>query len=240
MQVPGRLITRDHRQVSSANARNAVIGVWSTTERKRLGVVRRRHGRQVRAHWVQVSRLGNPLVNEVVIPLGKKDQFNRTQPQDDARLYGRYVVKPELAHLMNVLFNLGVKETGRTDIVTALLTGVPGVTQISRKPAAADTLKINLGVPPTTADKVSRFGVIGGDNAGFPNGRRLGDDVVDIELRVIGGFLLPPDQGGKKLPLGDGVDQNDKPFLNTFPYVAPPRAGLDSEIKRNEPGHSPT
>jgi hypothetical protein len=198
------------------------------------------NGKGSKGGYVQVSRLGNPLVNEVVIPLGQKDRFNRTQPQNDAANYGKFVVNPELAKLMNALFDLGVKETNRTDIVTALLTGVPGVTQISKKPAAADTLKVNLGVPPTTADKVSRFGVIGGDNGGFPNGRRLGDDVVDIELRVIGGFLLPADQGGKKLPLGDGVDQNDKPFLNTFPYVAPPAAGLDSEIKRNEPGHSPT
>jgi hypothetical protein len=189
---------------------------------------------------VQVSRLGNPLVNELVIPLGQKDRFNRTQPQNDAANYGKYVVKPELAHLMNALFNLGVKETGRTDIVTALLTGIKGVTQISSKPAAADTLKINLGVPPTAAGQENRFGVIAGDNAGFPNGRRLGDDVVDIELRVVGGFLLPPDQGGKKLPLGDGVDQNDKPFLSAFPYVAPPTAGYDSDTKRTEPGHDPT
>ena len=197
-------------------------------------------GAHSKGKFVQVSRLGNPLVNEVVIPLGKKDKFNRTQPQNDAANYGKYVVNPELAKLMNALFNLGVKETNRTDIVQALLTGVPGLTQISAKPAAADTLKINLGVPPTPAGSVSRFGVIGGDNAGFPNGRRLGDDVTDIELRVIGGFLLPEDQGGKKLPLGDGVDQNDKPFLSSFPYVAPPTAGLDSDTKRTEPGHDPT
>ena len=78
-------------------------------------------------------------------------------------------------------------------------------------------------MPPTATP--NRFGVLGGDNAGFPNGRRLGDDVVDIELRVIGGFLVPADQGGKKLPLGDGVDQNDKPFLSAFPYVAAPTPG---------------
>jgi hypothetical protein len=240
IQVPEAQVTRDHKAVSGPSASNAVVGVWSSTERRRFQVTNDISGKRSRGSWVQVSRLGNPLVNEVVIPLGKKDMFNRTKPQNDAANYGKYVVNPELAKLMNALFDLGVKETNRTDIVTALLTGVPGVTQISKKPAAADTLKVNLGVPPTSADKVSRFGVIGGDNAGFPNGRRLGDDVVDIELRVIGGFLLPADQGGKKLPLGDGVDQNDKPFLNTFPYVAPPAAGLDSEIKRNEPGHSPT
>jgi hypothetical protein len=240
LQVPERQVTKDGKQVSGPSASDAVVGVWSSTERRRFQVTNDISGKHSRGGWVQVSRLGNPLVNEVVIPLGQKDRFNRTKPANDAANYGKYVVKPELAHLMNALFNLGVKETGRTDIVTALLTGVPGLTQISKKPAAADTLKINLGVPPTSADKVSRFGVLAGDNAGFPNGRRLGDDVVDIELRVFGGFLLPPDQGGKKLPLGDGVDQNDRPYLNTFPYVAPPTAGLDSEIKRNEPAHSPT
>jgi hypothetical protein len=240
LQVPEGQVTRNHKAVSGPGASNAVVGVWSSTERRRFQVTNDISGKGSRGGWVQVSRLGNPLVNEVVIPLGQKDRFNRTKPQNDAANYGKYVVNPELAKLMNALFNLGVKETNRTDIVTALLTGVPGVTQISKKPAAADTLKINLGVPPTSADKVNRFGVIAGDNAGFPNGRRLGDDVVDIELRVIGGFLLPPDQGGKKLPLGDGVDQNDKQFLNTFPYVAPPTAGLDSGPKRTEPGHSPT
>jgi hypothetical protein len=233
LQVPESRVTRDGKAVAAANSANAVVGVWSSTERRRLQVTNQSSGRGSRGKWVQVSRLGNPLVNEVVIPLGKKDQFNRTRPKDDAANYGAFVVKPELAHLMNVLFNLGVKETGRTDIVTALLTGIPMLTQISSKPAAADTLKINLGVAPAATP--NRFGVLAGDTAGFPNGRRLGDDVVDIELRVVGGFLI-----GKKLPLGDGVDQNDKPFLDTFPYVAPPRSGLDSEIKRNEPGHDPT
>ena len=142
--------------------------------------------------------------------------------------------------MLNALFNLGVKTTGRTDIVTALLTGIPNVTQIGSKPAAADTLKINLGVPPTAPGSENRFGVIAGDNAGFPNGRRLGDDVTDIELRVIGGFLLPEDQGGKKLPLGDGVDGNDKAFLAEFPYVAAPTPGIDSDPKRNEPAHDAT
>jgi hypothetical protein len=236
LQVPEGDVTRDGKSVAGADSSNAVVGVWSSTERRKLQVTDA-NGRD-QGGWTQISRLGNPLVNEVVIPLGKKDQFNRTQPQDDAKNYGKYVVTPQLAKLMNVLFDLGVKETGRTDIVTALLTGVPGLTQIGSKPAAADTLKINLGVPPS--DTPNRFGVLAGDKAGFPNGRRLGDDVTDIELRVIGGFLLPEDQGGKKLPLGDGVDQNDKPFLTEFPYVAPPTSGIDSDPKRPEPGHDPT
>src|SRR5918997_508748 len=236
LQIPEAQVTRDGKAVSGADASNAVVGVWSSTERRALEVTNSSSGGSGR--WVQVSRLGNPLVNEVVIPLGQKDKFNRTQPQDDAKNYGKYVVEPELAKLMNALFDLGVKETDRTDIVTALLTGVPGLTEIGSNPAAADTLKINLGVPP--AETENRFGVIAGDNAGFPNGRRLGDDVVDIELRVIGGFLLPEEDGGKKLPLGDGVDQNDKPFLTEFTYVAPPTSGYDSDPKRTEPGHEPT
>ena len=236
LQVPESQVTKDNKSVTRPSSSNAVVGVWSSTERRRLQVTSGTG--KSKGPFVQVSRLGNPLVNEVIIPLGLKDKFNRTQPQKDAKYYGKSVVKPELARLMNALFDLGVKETDRTDIVTALLTGVPKLTQISSKPAAADTLKINMGVPVT--ENPNRFGVLAGDNQGFPNGRRLTDDVVDIELRVVGGFLLPEDQGGKKLPLGDGADQNDKPFLATFPYLASPRAGFDSEIKRDEPRHEPT
>ena len=236
LQVPEVAVTRDGKPVAGADAPNAVIGVWSSTERRRLQVTASASAAKRATDWVQVSRLGNPLVNEVVIPLKDKDKFNRTQPQDDAKNYGKYVVNLHLAAVLNQLFNLGIKETGRTDIVQALLTGIPKVTQIdptAKNPVPADTLKINLGVPP--ADKENRFGVIGGDNAGFPNGRRLGDDVVDIELRVVGGYLI-----GKKLPLGDGVDKNDVDFLSSFPYVAPLKSGFDSSIKRDEPKHDPT
>ena len=232
LQIPESQVTRDGKSVSSPAAPNAVIGVWSSTERRALQVsgVSKAKGK-----WVQVSRLGNPLVNEVVIPLGKKDMFNRTQPKDDAKNYGKYVVKPELAAVMNLLYKVGAPEDNRDDIVTALLTGVPNATQINgAKSAAADTLKVNLGIPPTTSNP-NRFGFIAGDNAGFPDGRRLADDVTDIELRVVAGFLK-----GNKVPLGDGVDQNDVPFLDSFPYVAPPHSGYDSQLKRTEPGHDPT
>ena len=235
LQVPESEVTRDGKAVSAADAGNAVVGVWATTERRRI-TVRRHHG--AKAKWVQVSRLGNPLINEVVIPIGQKDRFNRTEPADDAKHFGSYVVEPEVAKLLNALFGLDVKTTGRTDIVQALLTGVPGLTQIGAKPAAADTLKLNLGVPPAASP--NRFGVLAGDVAGFPNGRRLADDVTDIELRVIAGALLTPEQGGKQIPLGDGVDQNDKPFRSSFPYVALPGDGFTGlPPKRNEPGHAP-
>jgi hypothetical protein len=235
LQVPEAQVTRDHRSVSGPGAKNAVIGVWSTTERPRLTVLTSHGPRRRGRGAVQVSRLGNPLINELIIPLAHKDEFNRTMPERDAALYGKYALNPEPARLLNALFGLGVKTTDRTDIVNALLTGIPGKTRISPRAVPADTLKINLGVPPTPPAKANRFGVIGGDLGGFPNGRRLGDDIVDIELRVIGGELI-----GKHLPLGDGVDQNDVSFGSTFPYVAPPHDGFDASLKRTYPTHPPT
>jgi hypothetical protein len=231
LQVPASDVTRDRRAVSGPNARNAVVGVWSTTERKSIRV----SGGKYR--WKQVSRLGNPLINEVIIPIGLKDKYNATSPANDAKNFGAAALSPEPAKILNALFNLGIKENNRTDIVQALLTGVPGLTQISRNAVPADTLKINLGVPPTATP--NRFGVLAGDTQGFPNGRRLADDVTDIELRVIGGALLKPEQGGKQLPLGDGVDQNEKPFRTSFPYVALPDSGFNAAFGRVEPAHAP-
>jgi hypothetical protein len=232
LQVPEAQVTRDGQAVGAADAENAVVGLWASTERRRLQVTDRTADNR-RSKWAQVSRLGNPLINEVVIPLGQKDKFNRTQPADDLKNFGKYALNLHLAAVLNQLFDLGIKETDRTDVVTALLTGIPGVTQIAEGAVPADTLKLNLGVPPS--ERENRFGVIGGDNAGFPNGRRLGDDVVDISLRVVGGYLID-----KKLPLGDGVDVNDVPFADRFPYVAPPGSGFDAKLKRDEPAHDAT
>jgi hypothetical protein len=249
LQVPKSDVTRDARAPASAKSPNAVVGVWASTYRPKLQVTSaspvasaasasRKHKSTARKanYWeneVQVSRLGNPLVNEVVIPLGMKDKFNATQPSDDLKNFGKYVLSPELAKVINILFpGLNVPENNRTDIVQALLTGIPGLTQIAPGAPPTDTLKINLGVAPNA--NPNRFGVLAGDTQGFPNGRRLTDDVVDIEERVVGGFLK-----GNKLPLGDGVDQNDKPFRASFPYVASPAAGFDSQLKRIEPPHAP-
>ena len=242
LQIPERLVTRDGKMVEDQDSFNAVVGVWSTTERRKLevqnagfdsGSPNRVGGRKNK--WVQVSRLGNPLVNEVVIPLGQKDRFNRTTPDRDAELYGKYVTQPELAAVLNALFGVNAPEEDRTDIVQALLQGLPDLNQHKGKFAGTpvDTLKLNLGVDPAMSP--DRFGVIGGDPAGFPNGRRLEDDVVDIELQVVAGILV-----GNPVALGDGVDQNDKPFLDEFPYLAAPDSGFDSNpSQRIEPPHAP-
>jgi uncharacterized protein DUF4331 len=234
LQVPKDDVTRDGRTPAGAKAADAVVGIWASTDRTLLRVHRNAHHVRVVHRYKQVSRLGNPLVNEVVIPLGQKDRFNATQPSHDLRNFGKYVLSPELAKVLNVLFpRLNVPESNRTDIVQALLTGIPGLTQIAPKAPPTDTLKINLGVAPNPDP--SRFGVLAGDTQGFPNGRRLGDDVVDEALRVVGGFLK-----GNKLPLGDGVDRNDVPYRAAFPYVAAPHSGFDSQLKRFEPAHPPT
>jgi len=227
LQVPEAQVTRNRRGVAGPDANNAVVGVWSTTERRSLSVGGRGGG-----SYRQISRLGNPLVNEVIIPLGQKDRFNRTTPDRDAELYGRFVVEPELAKVLNALFDVGAPETNRTDIVQAVLQGIPGLNAFPGRNAETptDTIHINLGTPPSASP--NRLGVIAGDNAGYPNGRRLLDDVVDIDLRVVAGVLK-----GNDVPLGDGVDQNNLPFLTEFPYVAHPKpganpdAGFGSELK---------
>ena len=240
MQVPKSEVTRDGKSVSGPDAANATIGVWASTERRKIEVTNSRfdNNKTSRGSWVQVSRLGNPLLSELFVPAAFKDKFNATRPDtDDARIK-RFVLEPELAKQINGLLSvtgLGAPEKDRTDLVQALLTGIPGLNQIDKaNPRATDTLKINLGVPP--AQTPNRFGVLGGDNAGFPNGRRLEDDEVDIIVQLAGGFLK-----GNKLPVGDGVDQNDKAFLETFPYLAPPDDGFNQKPSRRvEPNHLPT
>jgi len=196
--------------ISQVDNATHTIGVWSSTDRQDVVV-----NGVVQKGWTQVSRLGEPLVNEVVIPTGLKDLWNRTSPADDAQ-FERFYKTPILAAVMNKLYKVGAPATNRSDLVAVLGTGIPKVTYTG--PTFADELRINLSIPPSAHP--NRMGVLGGDNAGFPNGRRLGDDVVDIEEQAVAGFLL-----GHKVPLGDGVNGNDEPYLTHFPYVAPPHQG---------------
>src|SRR4051812_23538148 len=199
--------------IAQVDTSSHVVGIWSAADRPKTSVA----GRSGHGRWVQVSRLGNPLINEVVIPTGSKDLWNRTSPAGDAQ-FVKYYKTPILAAVINKLYKLGAPETNRDDLVQVLLTGIPKVTFTGNTPA--DELRINLAVPVTPADKVSRLGVLGGDNQGWPNGRRLGDDVIDIAEQAVGGFLA-----GKKLPLGDGVNAGDSKTMAEFPYVADPLSG---------------
>jgi hypothetical protein len=199
--------------IAQVDTKSHTLGVWSSTDRQNVTVNGKLH-----RGWTQVSRLGEPLINEVVIPTGLKDLWNRTSPAQDAQ-FKKYYTNPILAAVMNKLYKLGVPTTGRDDLVAVLGTGIPKVTFTGN--TFADELRINLAIPVTS--KPNRMGVLGGDNGGFPNGRRLGDDIVDIEEQAVAGFLK-----GKKVPLGDGVNGNDKAYLSHFPYAASPWGGYDN------------
>ena len=202
------------------NHSNHVVGIWSATDRQRVTVSRGK----AHTRWVQVSRLGNPLINEVVIPTAKKDYWNSTGPAQDKQ-FAQYYKSPILAAVLEKLYpQFGpFQQTGRTDLVSVLLTGLANPKLNFTGATLADELRLNLSIAPTAAGKVNRLGVIGGDLAGYPNGRRLADDVIDIDERVVAGELL-----GHKLPLGDGVDANDVPNLSSFPYVAAPFSGFEN------------
>ena len=188
--------------------KNPIIGIWSTTSR-----------RGVDGSYHQVSRLGNPLVNEVVIAAKDKDRFNASAPSGDSQFLN-YVTNPELPKLIQAIYGIPAPQVPRDDLVQVFLTGVPGL----NKPAGvtpSEQLRLNMSIAPS--QNPNRLGVIGGDNAGYPNGRRLADDVIDISLQVVEGELT-----GNPNDLGDGVDANDVGFGSTFPYVALPTSGSNT------------
>jgi len=215
---------------------STTIGVYASASRQQVRILRRDGSADELGQFVQVSRLGEPLINEVIIPLGQKDQWNRTDPADDRRFAGFYT-NPELARLENLLYGGAlqpVDTTNRADLVAILLTGVPSLNFTG--PVKADFLRLNTAIAPTAAAGAgNRLGVLAGDFAGFPNGRRLEDDIVDIELRAVAQGYGPilnqalglPNKSPNNL-LGDGVDANEKPFSTSFPYVATPHQGYDT------------
>jgi hypothetical protein len=223
LQVPKTDLALNHRA-----HRNPVIGVWSTTDR-----------RSTNGTWVQVSRLGNPLVNEAVVPLKYKDAFNGLEPYQDHTVTPvvNKVYDPILPKLIQKVYGIQAPATPRNDIAEIFLTGICKAcgpiqadlnSQLLNKGVAAskfvpaEELRLNMSIPPTASP--NRLGVIGGDLQGFPNGRRLGDDVIDIAVQALEGAA----QSGQivaPLAAGDGVDANDVPFGTTFPYIALPHAG---------------
>lgn len=222
IEVPIAMLTADGSRPSSSNDPNAVIGIWSTASRPST-TVRKDGGEKSQGTMIQVSRLGQPLVNEVVIPRGAKDLFNSLEPAEDAAALP-FVLDPEVPKLLSLLFGVQSPPTPREDLVTIFLKGIPGINQ---PPGVrpSEMLRLNTAIPPSLSP--NPFGVLGGDVAGFPNGRRLADDVVDIALRAMAGatpltpsFLISPNN-----TLGDGVSGNDKPFLTSFPYLSTPHAG---------------
>jgi uncharacterized protein DUF4331 len=241
IQVPISQLTRDGSVPTSVSSSSAVLGVWSAASRRKVRMIDKANDEKSESGpWVQVSRLGNPLINEVVIPLGKKDKWNTLYPVGDKAFVSHYE-HPELAGLLPVLYpgvfpNLKGLSAARADLVAALLTGippgiVPGFQNYTGK-VMADQLRLNVAIPPTTSNP-SIFGLLGGDAAGFPNGRRVFDDVVSIELRAIAGVTFAlvdksftPDGAAGKLT--EGLTPAANRYQATFPYLGPPLDGFDT------------
>lgn len=226
IEIPIASLTRTGARPASAADPNATIGVWSTASRMTT-TVRTATGQSHTGDWVQVSRLGNPLVNEVVIGVGVKDTFNGLAPTGDAAALN-FVTSPTVPVLMQALFGLQTPPTPRNDLVTIFLTGIPGLNQIGTSPRASEMLRLNTGIAPSSSPH--RLGLLAGDVAGFPNGRRVGDDVLDIAVLAMAGAtpLTPDFNRAPNNTVGDGVNQNDKAYLDIFPFLSAPHPGRDA------------
>lgn len=232
LQIPISDLTSDGTTPTDATDAAAVLGFWSTADRRSTTTIASDGTRTSSGTWVQVSRIGAPLVNEVVLSRAVKDAWNRSKPMDDGQFLD-FVTDPEPAGLLAALYGISVPPAPRDDLVQVFLTGVPGLNQPDGV-TASEQLRLNVAIPPT--DNPNRLGVLAGDLAGFPNGRRLSDDVVDIVLRAAAGVLVEGFNISPNNALGDGIDRNDKRFSSTFPYVAAPHQGYVHTKHRREPG----
>jgi Domain of unknown function (DUF4331) len=250
LQVPMTDLTSNGSAPSSAASASSVIGVWTTASRQKARIINSGKGTVVQSGpWVQVSRLGNPLVNEVVVPMSKKDYWNAQPPAADKQ-FAAAVANPELAQLLPTLYpgvfpNLAAYNKAapkRDDLLAIFLTGIPsGVVtgfQNSMGTTEADMLRLNMAIPPTTSGE-SNLGLLGKDAAGFPNGRRVFDDVVTIELQALAGATLAltdksftPDAAATKVTDGltssstDTTVSGAENYLASFPYLGVPYSGF--------------
>jgi hypothetical protein len=241
IEVPIPMLTRTG-QLEPASSPAATIGVWGTTSRPRTTVRRSPLPQASSGDWRQVQRMGNPLVNELLVGTGFKDRFSMDQPVNDGQ-FASFFLDPTLARIVNALSSgaVAIPAPPRLDLLPLVTYAPPIAAAGTPAGPIADLLRLNTGVPPTPVASQNRLGLLGSDPAGFPNGRRLLDDVTDIALRVVvGGVLAPPfpgfnpDIGGR---LGDGVNVNDVAYRTTFPYLAnAPSGRARRHIDPGEPG----
>jgi hypothetical protein len=242
IEVPIEMLTNTGKR-ELATSTNATIGVWGTTSRQRVTVRRTNNPLENHGPLRQVQRLGQPLVNELLIGIGSKDRFSMDQPKNDSQ-FAPFLLDPLLARVVNALTGgvVAIPAPPRVDLLPLVTYAPPIAAKGTPTGPVADMLRLNVGVPATPPEMINRLGLIGGDPAGYPNGRRLQDDVVDIALRVVvGGVLVGPNFN--KFPnnkLGDGVNVNDVPLLNDFPYVGYAPSGRDRRhVDPGEPGGGP-
>lgn len=237
LEVPVSMLTRTGA-IEAANSPDATIGVWGTTSRPRTTVRRAPLPAASSGTWMQVQRMGNPLVNEMLIGTGSKDRFSMDQPRNDAQFSG-FLLDPALARVLNAVTAgaIAIPAPPRVDLLPLFTYAPPIAAPGTPGGPIADVLRLNTGVAPVAPGFASRLGLLGGDPAGFPNGRRLFDDVTDITLRLVAGVLNPAFNVFPNNRLGDGVNVNDAPFRTTFPYFADAPSGRDRRhIDPTEPG----
>ncbi len=237
IEVPVSLLTRTGA-VEASSSMAATIGVWGTTSRQRTTVRRSPLPAVSSGSFQQIQRMGNPLINELLIGTGFKDRFSMDQPKNDSQ-FASFFLDPTLARILNALTGgvVAIPSPPRSDLLP-LVNYAPPIAAPGTPPGPiADMLRLNTGVPPTAAASANRLGLLGGDAAGYPNGRRLMDDVVDISLRVVAGVLAPGFNVSPNNILGDGVNVNDAPYRTTFPYLANAPSGRERRhIDPTEPG----
>ncbi len=226
LEVPITMLTVDGK-IHNANDKDAVIGTYGATSRRRVTV--RRDSEQAdagKSQWRQVNREGNPLINELIIGTGSKDKFSTDDPKNDKQ-FAKFVLNPLLAQLF-ASFGIPVPPPPRNDLLLLVQYEppiCPGCGSGDAGPVA-DLLRLNTGIPPTPVGSQKRLGFLVGDNAGYPDGRRLIDDVVDISSRAVGGILVDSTKFGTRI--GDGVNINEDGYGTTFPYVKPAHSGRNS------------
>jgi hypothetical protein len=224
LEVPITMLTVDGR-IHGAGEKEAVIGTYGATARPVITV--RRTGVTSAGSFQQVNREGNSLINELIIGTGSKDKFSTDDPKNDGQ-FAAFFLDPLLAHLFNSVLGLPIPPPPRLDLlplVQYMAPICPGCGPNDAGPIA-DLLRLNTGIPPTPVARQKRMGFLVGDNAGFPNGRRPIDDVVDIAARVVAGILVDPVRYGARI--GDGVNINENGYGTTFPYVMPANSGRNS------------
>ena len=232
IQVPIAMLTRTGTTVAATDPA-ATIGAWGATYRPRTTVRRAPLTAVSSGSWSQVQRMGNPLINELIIGTGSKDYWSMSQPKDDAQ-FASFDLDPLLARVLNAVYGIAIPTPPRTDLLPLVTYAAPIAAPGTPAGPIADLLRLNLGVPPTPQPSRRRLGLLAGDGAGFPNGRRVSDDVTDIAARAVAGILAGPMYS---YAIGDGVNTNDVPYQETFPYVAFAQSGRDRRhIDPGEPG----
>ena len=241
LEVPIQMLTSTGK-IEPATSPAATIGVWGTTSRPRVTVRNSPNPAFSFGPFRQVQRMGNPLINELVIGIGSKDRWSMEQPVNDAQ-FAHFDLDPQIVHVIDAIYGgaLTSPAAPRNDLLPLVTYAAPIAATGTPAGPIADLLRLNTGVPATPPANASRLGLIGGDPAGYPNGRRLFDDAVDITLRVaVGGVLIPSFNHFPNNRLGDGVNVNDAPFRTQFPFLADSPSGRNRRhIDPGETGGGP-